>query len=279
MVYRYPPEVHEFVRTHCTEMRDQELAEACNRELGTQFTRSSIKAFRGNHGYTNHMSTHWSSEEYWKFQSKWPKGMYEFIRDNSWGVSSAKMAEIVNAKFGTEFTPHRMKCFRARHKIKSGVSGWYQKGHSPGNKGKKQSEYCSPEALERSRQTQFKKGQVPPNQMPVGAVVVNSQGYKLRKKQMEGDLWDRWEFLHRAIWEEHNGPVPKGMHISFRDNNRLNCDIENLMLVTQGENAALTRLHYRFEDPELTDAALQVVRLRQKAEKVRKERRKKKQND
>ena len=117
MVYRYPPEVHEFVRTHCTEMRDQELAEACNRELGTQFTKSSIKAFRGNHGYANHMSTHWSSEEYWKFQSKWPKGMYEFIRDNSWGVSSAKMAEIVNAKFGTEFTPHWMKCFRAHHKI------------------------------------------------------------------------------------------------------------------------------------------------------------------
>ena len=52
-VYRYPPEVHEFVKEWAPKMRDQELAAKCNEELGTSFTASSMKAFRGNHGYRN----------------------------------------------------------------------------------------------------------------------------------------------------------------------------------------------------------------------------------
>lgn len=101
------------------------------------------------------------------------------------------------------------------------------------------------------------------NELSVGSVVVNSDGYKLRKKSMEGTLWERWELLHRAVWEEHNGPIPEGMAVTFKDSNKLNCDISNLILVTKGENCTLTRLGLRFEDPELTEAGLGVVRLKQ----------------
>jgi hypothetical protein len=87
---------------------------------------------------------------------------------------------------------------------------------------------------------------------------------------MTGDLWDRWEPLHRAVWEENNGPIPPGMIVSFRDNDRLNCDIDNLMLITKGENAALTRFGYRSSDPDLTDVGLNVVRLRNAAKERRK---------
>lgn len=132
----------------------------------------------------------------------------------------------------------------------------------------------SPEAIGKARKTQFRKGNRPVNELPVGSVVVNSYGYKLRKKQMEGALWERWEFLHRAVWEEHNGPIPEGMDVTFKDSDRLNCDIENLMLVTKGENCTLTRLGLRSEDPELTEAGLNVVRLKQAVNRKRRERRK-----
>lgn len=107
------------------------------------------------------------------------------------------------------------------------------------------------------------------NEMPVGTIVVNSYGYKLRKKQMEGTIWERWEFLHRAVWEEHNGPIPEGMMITFKDSNKLNCDISNLMMITKGENSALTRYGYRFEDPDLTETGLAVARLKQAVAKKR----------
>lgn len=266
MVYRYPPEVHEFVKRWATELRDEELAKTCNRELGTHFSASSMKAFRGNYGYRN-MKGRWTSEEYWKYQKKWPQGMFEFIRDNSWGVSSKEMAEMVNEKFGTNFSQQRMKSFRAKYKIRSGLTGWYQKGHVPGNKGKKLEEYVKDkEKLEDIRKrisaTQFKKGNRPVNELPVGTVVVNSDGYKLRKRKAEGTLWERWEHLHRAVWEEHNGPIPEGMMVSFKDSNKLNCNIDNLMLITRGENSQLTMRGYRSEDPDLTMAGLAVVRVR-----------------
>ena len=99
------------------------------------------------------------------------------------------------------------------------------------------------------------------NEMPVGSVVVNSDGYKLRKKQMTGTLWERWEFLHRAVWVEHHGEIPEGMMVSFRDSNPLNCEPDNLMLISKSENAKINRRGLRFEDPDLTDAAVQMVRL------------------
>ncbi len=135
-VYRYPQEVHDFVKEWSPKLRDQDLAKACNEALGTGFTAQSMKAFRCNHGYRNGKKQ-WTKEEYWKYQTRYPQGMYEFVRDNSWNVGSKEMAEMVNEKFGTSFTPTMMKQFRQRHGIKSGLTGWYQKGHAPGNKGKK----------------------------------------------------------------------------------------------------------------------------------------------
>lgn len=265
MVYRYPPEVHEFVKQNAPKMRDEELARECNKALGTCFTARKMKAFRGNHGYKNYKKQ-WSKEEYWQHQTRYPQGMYEFIRDNSWGVSSKEMAEMVNEKFGTDWTATGMRQFRQRHGIKSGVTGWYQKGHAPDNKGKKLEEYVGEERAaeirERIAPTQFKKGEAPMNELPVGSIVVNSQGYKLRKRQMNGTLWERWEFLHRAVWVENYGPIPDGMMVIFRDNDRLNCDIGNLTLVSKSENAALNKLGLRSEDPDLTDTGINLVRLR-----------------
>lgn len=276
MIYRYPPEVHDFVKANAPKMRDSMLAEECNKALGTHFTPSSMKAFRGNHGYRNGKKQ-WTKEEYWKYQTRYPQGVYEFVRDNSWGVSSKDMAEMVNKKFGTSFTATMMKQFRQRHGIKSGVTGWYQKGHAPGTKGKTIEEICKhdPEKLAKVRATQFKKGDRPLNEKPVGTIVTNSEGYKLRKKQMEGSQWDRWEFLHRAVWEEHNGPVPEGMIVTFKDGNRQNCSIDNLMLVSRGEMAVMAKRGLRFEDPDLTEAAVNTVRLMIEANKRKRHRKEK----
>ena len=41
-IYRYPPEVHEFVKKWASQLRDDELADVCNMELGTDFTASRM---------------------------------------------------------------------------------------------------------------------------------------------------------------------------------------------------------------------------------------------
>lgn len=42
--------------------------------------------------------------------------------------------------------------------------------------------------------------------------------------------------LHRAVWEYHNGEIPKGYHIHHIDGNRSNNSIENLTLMKSTEH-------------------------------------------
>ena len=107
--------------------------------------------------------------------------------------------------------------------------------------------------------------------MPVGTVTV-VQSDKLIKVRETGEQWERWRYLSRVVWEEHNGPIPEGMCISFKDGDNMNCDISNLMMINRSESAAMTGYKLRSQDPDLTMAGLGMVRLKQKAAKVRKER-------
>lgn len=266
-IYRYPQEVHDFVKKLAPKLRDDDLAEACNKELGTHFTASSMKAFRGNHGYRNGKKQ-WTREEYWKYQKHYPKGVYEFIRDNSWGVSSKDMAEKVNAKFGSKFTQNSMKQFRAKQGIRSGETGWFRKGHPPGNKGMRQKDYMSPEMIEKTKSTRFKKGDRPKNELPVGSIARNG-GKVFIKISDAGSQWERWMELSRYVWEQNFGRIPDGMMVSFRDSDPLNCKPENLMLISKSENAVMNKFGLRYSDPEATESGVLVARIKMAAAKQR----------
>lgn len=258
-VYKYPDEIEPFVREHSKVLRDADLAELVNETFGTHFTKDSMKAYRGNHKIRNDLGHGLTSEEY--EARHYPQGMLAYIRDNSWNVSSKDMAERVNEKFGTSFTATAMKQFRQRHGIKSGLTGWFRKGHPPGNKGKRMEEFASPEAIARSAKTRFKPGHRPKNEKPLGTIAKTKDGYLIRKISMTGTQWERWEFIHRRVWEDHNGPIPDGMYITFKDGNKENVSIENLMMITRAENQAMMRKGLRCEDPDIMEAGLAMVRL------------------
>ncbi len=116
-----------------------------------------------------------------------------------------------------------------------GKSHRYQKGQTPVNKGKKQTEYMSQEAIERTKATRFRKGQLPKNTLHDHAVTirVDSKGNSYKWIRLE---LAKWVPYHRYLWEQHNGPIPKGYNIQFRDGNTLNCeDINNLYMISRGE--------------------------------------------
>lgn len=108
---------------------------------------------------------------------------------------------------------------------------WIKKGTSPPNKGKKQKEYMSKEAIERTKRTRFKKGHIPANAVPVGYERVDRDGYIYIKVEGKRKL----VLKHRYIWEQHFGAIPRGNNIQFKDGNKHNCDIENLYMISRGE--------------------------------------------
>lgn len=44
------------------------------------------------------------------------------------------------------------------------------------------------------------------------------------------------EYVHRLVWEWHNGPIPEGMVVDHIDQDKSNSRIENLRLLTHSQN-------------------------------------------
>lgn len=42
--------------------------------------------------------------------------------------------------------------------------------------------------------------------------------------------------IHKLVWEAFNGPIPEGYEINHIDENKLNNSLDNLSLVTRGQN-------------------------------------------
>ena len=107
------------------------------------------------------------------------------------------------------------------------VAHRFKKGSIPPNKGKK----MSPEIYEKVKETMFKKGNSPVNHREVGSERINVDGY-IEIKVAEPN---RWRLKHRLIWEQHNGIIPEGCNVQFKNHNTLDCRIENLYLISKSE--------------------------------------------
>lgn len=140
--------------------------------------------------------------------------------------------------------------------------GCFPKGHVPWNKGRHF------KAGGRSAETQFKKGTIPPNYQPVGAITIRSDGYRYIK------LADRkWQLYQRYIWEQENHKkLKKNQAVLFLDGNRDNLSPDNLVAVSRKELAIIN--HERLmtkNDAELSKTGVLIAKLKIKANKKLKE--------
>lgn len=120
----------------------------------------------------------------------------------------------------------------------------FSKGSIPFTKGKRQSEYMSPEAIERTKKTRYKKGNIPGNAYAEDGVITIRHDHVINRKYK----WIRislgeWKMYHRFLWEEKYGPIPKGYCLWFKDGDSLNCEPENLELITKAENVIRNGIH------------------------------------
>lgn len=175
---------------------------------------------------------------------RYPKEIKAFIAENVKGMTAKALAKLVNDKFGTDFTESKMKSYKANYKLKSGLRGYFKKGHIPFNKGMKG-------LSQGGKETQFKPGNKPANWVPVGSERVNAYGY-VDVKIQDGKLQKNWKAKHILLWEEANGPVPKGHALLFADGNKQNVVLENLLLVSRRKLAVLNKQGLISKDPELT---------------------------
>ena len=183
---------------------------------------------------------------------RFPKEVHEFIAANYVGVGPTEMTGRVNAEFGTNYTVKQLQNFYKRRRLDSGLTGRFKKGHVSPNKGNKGRCFVGCE------KGWFKKGRAPHNKMPIGTVCKKHDGYLWRKI---GESSREWKQEHLLVWEAANGPLPNGCLVGFKDGNKENVALENLMLLTKAENAQLNNRKLRFSDPEKTEVGLMIAKV------------------
>jgi hypothetical protein len=109
-----------------------------------------------------------------------------------------------------------------RENFKGHQATQFKKGMKSWNKGQKGLQIGGVE-------TQFKKGRLPHNTKPIGF-----------RSYRDGYLVERvekgFEFVHKLIWKQHHGEIPKGLFVVFKDRNKNNICIENLEIIDRVEH-------------------------------------------
>lgn len=265
----YPLELEPFVREKFKTYTARQLVPIIRQEFGIDMMHSQVKAYIGNHGIR-------SGREGKKLPERriTTPEIDDFIHSNYKGTGYQEMADLVNERFGTDYTADQMGGYYGRNHLDSGLTGRFPKGHEPANKGKTWDEFMSRAGQEASRKTQFKKGHVPHNGgAPVGEIRI-WHGHK--KRGGHPYCWQKtaqpnvWRMKHVVEWEEHNGPVPEGHIVCFADGDTLNWHIENLVLVTRAQNAVKNRWGIKGNDRESAEAANLIADLKMATSRAKK---------
>ena len=253
----YTDEQRKFFTDYVPGHTEIEIVKEFNRRFAADITISKVRSYKKNNGLKS--GTHKGTP---KGESKvFPKEITDFIIANNYGKTTIEIMDIVNTEFKTDFKINQIKAFRKNHKLVSGITGQFQKGNVPWTKGKKGLHFPG------SEKTWFKKGQIPLSHKEIGTEVIDKNGYHKIKIAEP----NKWKFKHIMEWEKHNGKVPEGCFISFKDGDHRNCGIDNLMCITKAEHAILNHQKMRSSSPELTETGLVIAKLKHKTSELSKE--------
>lgn len=113
----------------------------------------------------------------------------------------------------------------------------FKKGNVSFNKGLKQSDFMSPDAIKRTAATRFKKGDLPHNAYDKDGII------NVRRDNKTGIdyLYIRvklgvWVLYQRYQYEKFIGEIPVGFIVALKDGNSGNCHPFNLELLSKREN-------------------------------------------
>ena len=220
---------------------------------------------------------------------KLPEGVLDFVRDNATGRSSAELAKMTNAAFGTSFSASSMKGYKASHGIRSGIKPKPPSVFTPEIREYIFSNYEGVPYVDMMDMVNQHFGTSIPkekfrwfyqnnklrcgvywtgNSVESGSVSQKQDDYQYIKTE-DG----KWRLLHHVVWEKVHGPIPAGYTVTFLDGNIQNASIENLALISRAEQMILTKCNLRFEDPQLTETGILIAKVKVASNKRKKGRR------
>ena len=182
----------------------------------------------------------------------------DFIQSNC-SMERKSLTEKVNTTFGTTYSTDQIKSLCTRKKWNTGRTGCFQKGSIPLNKGTK--------GLTSANKTSFKKGQITWNKKPVGYErICSKDGYVLIKTAEPG----LFELKYRVVWENEKGPIPSGHVIAFKNQDKTDCRIDNLILMSRSEMVRYNQSYYKLATSKSNESCLLMAKIKNKKHQLHK---------
>lgn len=118
----------------------------------------------------------------------------------------------------------------------------------------------------------FEKGSIPATaqQVPVGTERISKDGY-VEVKVSERAVNSNGSFRrkHVIVWEKaHGKPVPKGHTVVFADKDKMNFDLDNLVLVSLADFRRIANMGYPYCDRKTLETCINVSKLQGAVSKV-----------
>jgi len=256
MRWVYTKEHLDFLREQFRTLRIRELTVAFNSRFGVDKTVGQIHSTLKNHkivcgregGHEKGVSFIFTPEQ------------CRFLRENYSRYTLPELTAELNRIYETAKEVSQVKCYVKNNGIVCGRDGRFQKGSIPWTAGTK--------GVVKPNSGNFRKGNTPLNRKPVGSERICSKEGFILVKVAETNPYTgfptRYKHKHVHVWEQHHGPAPEGMVIAFTDGNKLNCSIENLMLVSRSELLILNMHGYKELPNELKPTIRLIAKIQAK---------------
>lgn len=166
----------------------------------------------------------------------------EFIRENAKGKTLEELQELVNHHYNIDVSVRSVQGIMHRNGIKNCMQGYstrFKKCQSPWNKNMKGLQIGG-------KETQFKKGHMPPSYKPIGSESVYEDYVWVKVAEP-----NKWIKKHHLIWTEVNGSIPEGYVLRFADGNKMNVTLDNLFLTSRRVLTSVVKRGLDYDDPEL----------------------------
>lgn len=196
-------------------------------------------------------------------RNEFSQDQHAFLRKIVPGRLATEITVLFNQKFGLDVTPEVIRSWKQNHHVTSGIDTTFKKGYIPPNKGK------HVQVDNRSKETQFKNGNIPSNTLPVGTIVKRTDGYLWQKIRDDVPSRQCWKQYAHIVWQTAYGPLPAKHKLIFLDGNRSNCSLDNLALISNAAHARMAHNHYFSTDPELTKLGIANAELITKSSKAK----------
>lgn len=188
---------------------------------------------------------------------KYTPEQHEFLVKRK-AMKRKDLARLFNETFGLSLSDNAIKGYCKRHNIMTGRDGRMTPGNKPWNTGTK--------GVMKPNSGSFVKGQKPINAKPLGSErLCNKDGFiliKVAEKCPHTGRGTRYKLKHHVIWEQHNGPIPDGHAIRFKDGDKYNIVIDNLICVPLAVNLQMNRDHVNDLPFELVDTGIALATLK-----------------